>query len=147
MKKIILVDLDHTIFDSFHRDEMIGVAPWDLYHARMHEDDPCHDFVELLQSLNGNHELIGLTSRPEKWRNLTMKCLVQHDVHLDDIWMRPDHDYRAAPEVKIDLCRDKLGDKWQERILFLIDDNEKVCLAFRAEGVGCMQIFNKRGEK
>ena len=147
MRKIILVDLDHTISDAFHRDEMIGIAPWDEYHARLIEDDPAHDFVELLDCLNDRHELIGLTSRPEKFRTLTMKWLVQHGVNLDEIWMRPNHDYRAAQDMKIAMCKEKLGDDWQSRILFIIDDNERVIAAFKAEGVSCLQIFNKRGNK
>lgn len=147
MRKIILVDLDHTISDAFHRDEMIGIAPWDEYHARMNEDDPCHDFVALLNSINDQYDFIGLTSRPEKWRLRTVKWLVEHGVKLDDLWMRPDNDYRPAHDVKISLCQEKLGDDWKDRILFLIDDNEKVIAAFRDEGVGCLQVFNKRGRK
>lgn len=146
-RKLILVDLDHTISDAFHRDEMIGVTDWDTYHSRLIEDDPCHDFLDLLQSFNGLFKIVGLTSRPEKWRSLTMKWLAGHKVMLDDIWMRPNHDYRPAHEVKLSLCREKIGDDWKDRILFLIDDNEKVVAAFREEGVGCLQVFNKRGRK
>lgn len=147
MRKIILVDLDHTVSDAFHRDEMIGVCDWDTYHARLEEDDPCWDFIALLEPLTARHEVIGLTSRPEKWRRLTMTWLVKHGVRLDDIWMRPDHDYRAAPDVKIALCKDKLGDGWKENVLFVIDDNERVVAAFKSEGVSVLQIFNRRGKK
>lgn len=147
MRKIILVDIDHTIADAFHRDEMIGIAPWDEYHARAHEDDPCHDFVELLKSLNGDHFLFGLTSRPEKFRTLTTQWLIEHNVPLDDLWMRGNHDYRAAHDMKIAICREKLGDDWKSKILFMIDDNEKVVSAFRAEGVSVLQIFNRRVNK
>ena len=147
MRKIILVDLDHTVSDAFHRDEMIGVCDWDTYHARLEEDDPCWDFISLLEPLTDRHEVIGLTSRPEKWRRLTMTWLVKHGVCLDDIWMRPDHDYRAAPDVKIALCKEKLGDEWKENVLFVIDDNERVVAAFKNEGVSVLQIFNRRGRK
>lgn len=147
MRKIILVDLDHTISDAFHRDEMIGVCDWDTYHSRMVEDDPCHDFVELLDCLNDRHELIGLTSRPEKWRRLTSSWLVGHGVRLDDLWMRADSDYRPAPDVKIAICKEKLGDDWKDKVLFIIDDNERVVAAFKSEGVSALQIFNKRGRK
>lgn len=145
--KIILVDIDHTVADAFHRDPMIGVTDWDTYHARSQEDDPCHDFVELLNCLNDKHSLIGLTSRPEKFRTLTMKWLVQHGVRLDDLWMRPNHDYNAAQDMKVALCKEKMGDDWQKNILFVIDDNERVVQAFRSEGVSVLQIFNKRGRK
>jgi hypothetical protein len=149
MNKIILVDLDHTISDAFHRDEMIGVAPWDEYHARLVEDDPAHDFVEFLNNsaLHEMYGVIGLTSRPEKFRGITMKWLVQHGVKLDDIWMRQNHDYRAAHDLKIAICQEKLGEDWKSHILFIIDDNEKVISAFRGAGISCMQIYNRRGRK
>lgn len=145
MKKIILIDIDHTLADAFHRDPMIGIAPWDEYHAASHEDDPCHDMVELLHCLNDKHDIIGLTSRPEKFRGLTMQWLTKHNIHLDDLWMRPDKNFKPAQEVKIEQCVEKLGEEWQQKILFMIDDNERVIGAFKAQGVSCLQIFHRRG--
>jgi len=147
MKKIILLDIDHTISDAFHRDPMIGCVPWDNYHAASINDLPAKDFVEFISNFYGkDYRLIGLTSRPEKFRDLTIKWLCRHDVYLEDLWMRPDADYRTAAVVKIDLCAKKLGESWREKILCLIDDNDRVIEAFRGERITCMQIFNKRGE-
>jgi hypothetical protein len=149
MKKIILVDIDHTLSDAYHRDPMIGIAPWDEYHAGSIEDDPAHDMVDFLNnsSLHEHYEIIGLTSRPEKFRQLTMQWLARHEIKLDDLWMRGDKDYRPAQVVKISKCEEKLGEGWQRRILFMIDDNERVIAAFKAEGVSALQIFHRRGAK
>ena len=149
MRNIILVDIDHTLTDAFHRDQMIGIAPWDEYHAKGIEDDPAHDFVEFMMHSrhNDRYDWIGLTSRPEKFRGLTMQWLVHHGIGLDQLWMRPNTDFRPAPEVKVSLCKEKLGEDWKSKVLMLIDDNEKVVEAFRGEGITCLQIFNRRGEK
>lgn len=149
MKKIILVDIDHTLSDAFHRDEMIGIAPWDEYHKKSEDDLPAHDFVEFYLSAkrNKSYRWIGITSRPEKFRALTMQWLVRHGIEMDDLWMRPDFNFNPAPDVKIALCQEKLGEEWQKDILLLIDDNEKVIESFRGAGVTCLQIYNRRGSK
>lgn len=147
MHRIVLVDLDHTLSNAFWRDPMIGIVPWDNYHSESIKDEPAHDFVKFISIFfkSKKYDLIGLTSRPEKFRALTMKWLSVHSIHLDDLWMRPDNDYRSAGTVKIELCKDNLGENWKDNIICLIDDNEKVIESFRGEGITCLQIFNKRG--
>ena len=149
MKNIILVDIDHTLTDAFWRDEMIGIAPWDEYHAAGINDDPAHDFVKLLSLIGGSKvKFVGLTSRPEKFRQLTMEWMVKNKVMvLDDILMRPSNDFRPAPDVKIALCEEKYGPDWRDKILCLIDDNDRVIEAFKGEGITCLQVFNRRGRK
>ena len=149
MRDVILIDLDHTICDSFWRDQMVGVAPWDVYHMELEHDDPAHDLIEFMSLVDGHdRQFIGITSRPEKFRQLTMLWMMKHNVmFLDDILMRPNNDFRTAHEVKISLCEERFGENWQDRILCLIDDNDRVIEAFRGAGVTCLQVFNKRGEK
>jgi len=149
MNKIILIDIDHTLTDAFWRDEMINIAPWDVYHSEAIHDKPAHDFVEFIGPFYDKpyYDLIGLTARPEKFRDLTMKWLCQHNVFLKDIWMRPNNNYQPAGPMKVNLCQHKLGDLWKERILCVIDDNDRVIEAFRAEGITCLQVFNKTGER
>ena len=149
MNKIILIDLDHTLTDAFWRDEMIGISPWDVYHSEAIHDKPAHDFVEFIRPFYDKpyYSLIGITSRPEKFRDLTMKWLCKHNVFLEDIWMRPNDNYQAAGPMKVELCQNKLGDLWKDRVLCIIDDNDRVIEAFRAEGITCLQVFNKIGER
>jgi hypothetical protein len=146
MRNIILVDCDHTLADSYWRDEMIGVAPWDDYHSASVDDLPAPDFVPFILQVNNvpSYELIGITARPEKWRNLTMKWLARHGIRLDDLWMRKDGDFRSAGDIKLSLCEEKLGVDWRDRILLIIDDNDRVIEAFRGENITCLQIFNRR---
>jgi hypothetical protein len=151
MRNIILVDLDHTVFDSFWRDEMIGISGWDDYHAKLIHDDPAPDFAPFLKyfidskSISGDvFIVIGLTARPEKWRALSLQSLAKHGIKLDDLWMRRDGDFRPAGDIKLSLCEEKLGVDWRERILLIIDDNDRVIEAFKGENITCLQIFNRR---
>jgi hypothetical protein len=144
MKDIILVDIDHTISDAFHRDQMIGIAPWDEYHSASEHDDPAHDFVKIMESFRTHgFKIVGLTSRPEKWRKLTNDWLFKHGIYLDMLIMRPNDNYTRTGELKVSLCREIFGSDWKEKVLCMIDDNENVIAAFRAENVTCLQIFNK----
>jgi len=145
MKKI-LVDIDHTLSNAFPRDPMIGICSWDEYHSESHKDDPCNDMIDLLMlpNVRDHFDLVGLTSRPEKFRTLTMQWLAKNEIDLDDLWMRPNNDYRPAPIVKIDLCKAHIGENWHSEVLCMIDDNDRVIEKFRGEGITCLQIFNKR---
>ena len=146
MRNIILLDIDHTLADSYWRDEMLGIASWDDYHSKGVDDLPAPDFVPFIVHYANtlHYDLIGITARPEKWRNLTMRWLAVNGIKLDELWMRKDGDFRPAPDIKLSLCEEKLGEGWRERILLIIDDNERVIEAFKGENITCLQIFNRR---
>ena len=148
MKNIILVDLDHTVTDAFHRDPMIGIAPWHEYHSASEHDDPAHDFVKLMDAFRAHEfQIVGLTSRPEKWRMLTTTWLLKHDIKIDMLIMRPDNDYTRTGELKVNLCREFFGEDWHSKVLCIIDDNDNVISAFRAEGITALQIFNRTNKE
>lgn len=149
MKNIILVDIDHTVSDAFWRDPMIGVASWDLYHAESINDEPAQDMVDLIKTMIANtcFEFYGLTSRPEKFRNLTTQWLLKNNIAFNDLLMRPNDDFRPAGDVKLTLCEKHFGVEWRDKVLMMIDDNDKVIEAFKGEGITCLQVFNRRGSK
>ena len=141
---IILTDLDHTLCASWRRDDMIGVASWDEYHADAEHDEAVGATCELIRSLHhSGHVIIGLTSRPEKWRELTLSWLMKHEVFLDDLMMRAEDDFRPSPELKLGLAEEFFnGDL--SKIDMLIEDREDVITTFRAEGVTCIQVLGGR---
>lgn len=144
-RKYILVDVDHTLANSFWRDDMIG--DWDAYHAASSEDEPLQDAVGLINSLHGaGYTIIGLTARPEKWRQITMEWLIKHFISMDELLMRPDEAYHPAPEIKMALALKRFDDKanLKAQVAIVIDDREDVIEAFRALGVTAMQIFGRR---
>src|SRR4051812_48533865 len=98
-RKIVLVDIDHTISNAFPRDGMIGNTTWDEYHGAAPDDEPLHDMVKLVNALHdAGYYLVGLTARPAKWRNMTLCWLIKHGVVLDELLMRPDEAYHPSPE-------------------------------------------------
>jgi hypothetical protein len=140
----VFCDIDHTLSAASWRDHMIGVSSWDEYHQESDKDEVIAATVELIRCLHScGHVIIGITSRPARWRQLTLSWLFRHQVPMEDILMREGDDYRPAPELKMALARKYLGDDLTGMDL-LIEDRDDVVAAFRAEGVTCIQVLGGR---
>lgn len=144
---IILVDLDHTLSNAFWRDSIIGAVPWDEYHEESRHDKPFWNVVQLVNSLwYAGHTIMGLTGRTEKFRGLTNTWLLEYDVNMDEILMRPDDVFLKNAEMKVKLVEEHFSGDYRN-IGFLIDDNEQTILAFFNLGITTLQIRNISGEK
>jgi hypothetical protein len=150
IRNYVLVDLDHVVFDAFWRDPMIGTASWDEYHAAGREDTPVYDIVHLLKALSDSgHTIIGFTARPAKWRKQSMEMCLKFDVPLDDLLMRPDDNYRPAPEVKMELALAFFRSEQllKESVALVLDDREDVCAAFKGLGITTLQVHARKNPR
>lgn len=150
-RKDILIDLDHTLTDAFWRDGMIGTVSWDEYHAASRDDTVVRDVAALIGSWRRGsfaYRAIGLTARPEKFRQLTLNWLLKNNVSLDFLLMRPDEAFYPAPEIKMGLAMEfyKTEDAIRENVVCIFDDREDVITAFRGIGVTALQVFARRGK-
>ena len=146
-RSTILVDLDHTIFASWPRDGLIGgEGGWDAYHAASVDDDVIDDVAHLVNSLwKSGWKIIGLTARPEKWRNISMQKLVRHEVAMDELLMRPDEAFHPAPEIKVQLAQERFpGETLKQNVAFLLEDRADVCEAFHALGITTLQVKGRQ---
>jgi hypothetical protein len=153
MRTTLLVDLDHTVFDSAWRDNLMGAdgsdwGGWDAYHLASEDDPPATDIIGLINTLHfgGDWMTVAITARPEKWRFMTMRQLVRHEVQIDVLLMRPENDYRKTPEVKVELFEDacRRGLVPREDVAFILDDRDDVCAAFKAIGITALQVYNRK---
>lgn len=139
MRRVVICDVDNTIANVAWRESYIAEG-WDIYHALAVNDEPFEDVVGLLRALDQAHyHLIGVTSRPEKWRKLTMNWLIKYDIPMHDLWMRPPDDFRGAHELKIDLIKKNMQGP-EEQISFVLEDRDDVIAAFRALGITTLQV-------
>lgn len=137
---IALFDIDHTLSDSFVRDHMINNVSWDEYHSNSAYDEPIRLMADLANSLYfSGWTNIGLTTRPEKWRSLTMRWLHKHDIMLEDLLMRPNDDLRPTSILKLDLVRKRFP-HWEPDKFILFDDREEVIKAFRQAGYNALHV-------
>jgi len=148
--KAIVVDLDGTLCNTTHREHLIG--QWDEFNAGC-KDDVSHPdvswLVKFLCDLNlGDLELIGCSGRSEEHRTATERWLMDNDLFLDFVLMRPAFDFRSDAEVKVQLLQDwhdsteeaEAGLTLQDRVLFVLEDRDKVVEAWRNLGLNCWQV-------
>ncbi len=157
MRNIILVDIDHTISDAFWRDDLIKRSrdsnDWEEYHSRGKDDKPLEDMKMLIEIIavgcKEHHEapdleVWGITARPEKWRKQSMDWFYKHKIYLDNVLMRPENQFKPAPQIKIDLCKEH---NILDRILCIFDDREDVVSAFRELDITAFQVHARKGTK
>ncbi len=148
LRSIILCDIDHVISNAFWRDPMIDNSrtsndEWDEYHSSSIHDDPDYDMRQIVNTLAVTFTIIGLTSRPEKWRKLTMDWLVTHDIILHDILMRPNDNYENSAILKVKTIQTHpslVGAK----IAAVIEDRDDIVAALRAINMNVIQYHMKR---
>jgi len=145
MRKNVLVDIDHTISNSFWRDSLIGgPGGWDEYHRNLIDDEPVIDVVGMINTLYwAQYTIVGITARPGKWRKLTLDWCVKHSVRLNELLMRPDDDFYPAAELKVRLASERFPNL-KDEVAFIMDDREDVSVAFRELGVTALQVYARQ---
>lgn len=141
--KAVLIDIDHTLSNAFWRDSMIGQVSWEQYHTESIHDKPLDDIVGLVQSLQFNYDLIGITARPEKFRSITMSWCLEYNIPLDELLMRDYDTFDSAPVTKVNLIKKRFVDPITE-IAFALEDRDDCCTMLRGLGITVLQVFGRR---
>jgi hypothetical protein len=137
-----IVDIDHTLANSFWRDFMIGVVSWNEYHEASELDVPFPKMVELINALKKNGDLIiAVTGRTDNFRGLTLDWLIKHNIMVNDLLMRPEGVYLKNPEMKVQLISKYFNNVF-DLIGYAIDDNEETILAYHKLGIATLQVRN-----
>jgi phosphoglycolate phosphatase-like HAD superfamily hydrolase len=146
--KTIVVDLDGTLCDCAHRIAYAQSQQWDEFHSRLADDQPFLDVVEFIERIDGlcQFELVGLTGRSEKWRNLTNEWLSRHQIYLDVLLMRPDGNFESDHILKPKMLLEEIfnGDftRMKEGVFLVLEDRDKVVEAWRNLTIPCWQVRN-----
>lgn len=144
-RRIVLCDIDHVLRNAFGRDGMIGVESWDTYHTAAKGEAPLHDIVNLVNALVlTGYTVVGLTAIPAKWRQLTLEWLAENKANICDILMRPDEAYHPSSELKVKLAKERFGEDLHNKIAFVLEDRDDVCMAFRDLGVTVLQVHGRQ---
>jgi len=135
---ILACDIDHTISDAAWRDGLLG--DWPAYNAASIEDLPFKGEIAIINRL----EITGIgivlvTARQERWRDLTVRWCVTHNVRARGLLMRPDGDFRPSRELKFDLCRTYIG---LENLVGVWDDREDVLAPFRELSIPTHLVYH-----
>jgi len=141
-RKIVLVDMDGTLADCSHREHHIQTKPpnWPAFFRGMGQDPPNASIVELTRRLAADHDILIVTGRPQEFLGETLDWLARNGIAPAEIWMRRAGDHRPDFVVK----REVLDHVPRERIVFVLDDRERVCDMWDSEGLVCHRV--KQGE-
>lgn len=141
-KKIVIVDLDGTLYNSVGRSHLAKAGLWDDFHSQSVFDQPNHDVLELVHLLSKENTLLGITGRNEKFRNITNAWMHRWSVPLDDLLMRPDLNFNPDAEVKLSLLHRWLSksDNTMSDIWFALEDRDKMVDAWRNARIPCYQV-------
>lgn len=136
-KKYVIFDLDGTLININSCQHLIG--DWDEFHPATLQCPPHERMVEFAQLMSGVADLMIVTGKNDTHRQAVFAWLRKHKVYPVVMLMRPDLNLDSDPEVKIKQLRLFLGSHWQERILFAVEDRDKMVDAWRAQGITCLQ--------
>jgi hypothetical protein len=145
MRDVILVDLDHTLADSYWRDCLMPLihetGDWTTYYSCQRADKPFAEWIEFVRSLAADYDVWIITARQEGYRDDTEWWLDEYNVPRVGVLMRPKGDLRGSPELKFALVEPLLS-----RVRLLIDDRDDVLDYFVANGI-CVLKSGRRDER
>jgi len=139
----ILIDIDGTIADNFHRLHFIQGPrkDWPAFFDAMGGDDPIPEMVALVKALNQAKGvcLVYVTGRPDSHRRQTEYWFADH---MSAAWtrlpfMRKAQDYRPDHAVKAEILKGLRERGYDPKIA--IDDRDQVVQMWRRAGLRCLQ--------
>jgi phosphoglycolate phosphatase-like HAD superfamily hydrolase len=129
---VAAVDIDGTLSDTRHRLHHLRTPrrDWEAFFAAAAADGVHPEGVAVVAELRARGlEIVYLTGRPERLREMTRAWLLRHGFPDVRLLMRPDGDRRAATAVKIAALRDLARDR---EIALLVDDDPRVLASVAA---------------
>jgi FMN phosphatase YigB (HAD superfamily) len=142
VKPVIFVDLDSTICDTTERFRRVVLAArergepddWDAYSMECANDPPMAGPVKLVQLLFPNHQIVFVSGRSEKARELTMVWLRENGLNWNDLLLRPDGSDQPNEEYKYTAMRAYLDRFSLSSPALVIDDWPPVKERLEREG-------------
>lgn len=143
MKDTVVVDLDGTLADGRARYHLVKGKhrDYEAFHKRLGEDPPNEWCVRLIRAIvNGGHGLrvVLVSARPKSAHAETIAWLAEHlgeDFFHALFLLRAEGDSTPDQELK----RNWLHAYGKDRVLFTVDDRQKVVNMWRQEGITCLQ--------
>lgn len=136
---IVVFDLDGTLALIEHRKHLIdkerGEPDWGAFYRACVNDLPNAPVIALWTLCDAHYESWVVSGRSDEVRRETVEWLRNHRVYPDRLLMRSEGDFTPDDELKR---------RWiepiKDRVLFAVDDRDKVVRMWRSMGVPCFQV-------
>jgi phosphoglycolate phosphatase-like HAD superfamily hydrolase len=146
MRKLIIWDLDGTLFNVDHRVHHVRTKPknWPAFEKSI-PDDPVYEDMKWLNYVIGNRswnedvlQLI-VTGRGEHLREITTNQLTLHGIWYDNLYMRPLKDNRKDFVIKEEILH-QITTAYGVKPFMWFEDRSQNIEMLRRNGVRAMQI-------
>lgn len=140
MVNALIVDLDGTLALNVTGREFFGEG----YERHVYEDDVNPIVNRVINSLFGDgtvDQVLFVSARAEVGRAETTRWLRDKAgwwANPSILLMRPDDDYRHAPEVKYEIWKNHIKDK--HTVLLALDDRPEMVAMWRSMDIPCWQV-------
>jgi len=140
--RAVIVDVDGTLSDASGRQHFLDRPrkQWDAFFDAAGDDPVIAEVATLLRLLDHDLQVILLTARPVRVRELTLAWLALHELRWDLLVMRPTRDYRSSPDAKRDAVSELKQHGFAIELAF--DDDPRNVAMFHAEGIPCLYLHS-----
>jgi len=138
-RPVIIVDLDGTLCNTDHRQHHLEKTPkdWKNFFAGI-PNDPVVKIVEyFIDQMGGHNEIVFLTGRMQKFRNVTKDWLENLALDEIELHMRTDDDFRPDTIVKQELYEKFILPR---KVALVLEDRTSVVKMWRSLGLKCWQV-------
>jgi len=138
----VIFDVDGTLMDIEQRRHFVsnGNNDWDSFldPKEMAKDKPNWNVVNVARVLQSSVELVVVSARNERHREITEKQLEAVGLHPAHMFLRPDGDFRSDKEFKQEVLDSLRKNDWEPDLVF--DDRNQVVEMWRSNGISCFQV-------
>ena len=144
MKDTVVVDLDGTLANIDHRLHFVKreKPDWDGFYEACVNDTPNEWCVHLIRAMAASgFRVLVISARSKVVEEQSHKWIytyVGERPYRPLILLREERDYTPDDELKIKW----LNSYGKERILFVVDDRQRVVDMWRKEGLVCLQCYS-----
>lgn len=138
----LVVDLDGTLSDHRARHHLALAKQWDAFNEACDQDGVNDDVWRILSHLNSVCQVLIVTGRPEKYRERTLRWLLDNFLEVDGLIMKPDDDYSPTAAWKLKALEEIFETKEAvlANVVLVLEDRDSMVEAFRNYGLPCWQV-------
>ena len=144
----VIFDLDGTLANIEHRlhhldkEDMHGnkrKPDWDSFHQFCTRDLPIWPIIRIFKALREQRHTVEIWSgRSDKVRAETQNWLTAHEIHPDNVMMRPAGDNTPDHQLKERWLHKLIADGITPDLVF--DDRARLVEMWRRNGIQCCQV-------
>jgi len=133
LRMIAVIDIDGVLADVRHRLRHVSKRPknWRAFFDAADEDPLLEEGAETVRSLAEVYDIVYLSGRPERLREVTETWFRRHDLPPGPLMLRPHDDFRPSSVFKVQALRRLAKDR---TVVVLVDDDPRVLHDARQAG-------------